>query len=141
MIDLSVVIPVCNEAPSLETICATGASNGVGQLVAEPAQQLVGGSPPVCLLIRRETRQLEHRQQVCARHVATSRQQPQIFDKSHMRAQASHWIYQRTLALLRAPASREGKRRPKRDQQRSESSSDQNERRREERATRWSGRT
>jgi hypothetical protein len=39
------------EAPSLETICATGTSNGVGQLVAEPAQQLVGGIPPIRLLI------------------------------------------------------------------------------------------
>jgi hypothetical protein len=117
------------EAPSLETIRATGTSNGVGELAAEPAQHLVGGCPPMRQLIGRETRQLEHRQQVCARRIPASRQQPQIPDKSHMRAQASHRVKQRTPALPRAPASREGKRRHKRCQQRSESSDAQNERR------------
>jgi hypothetical protein len=39
------------EAPSLQTICATGTSDGVGKLAAEPAQQLFGGSPPIRLFI------------------------------------------------------------------------------------------
>jgi hypothetical protein len=46
-----------------------------------------------------------------------------------MRAQASRRVNQRALALPRAPASREGKRRHKRCQQRSENSNDQDERR------------
>lgn len=48
-----------------------------------------------------------------------------------MRAQASRRVNQHALAFLRAPASREGKRRHKRRQQRNESSNDQNERREE----------
>ena len=39
------------EAPTLETVRPTRASDGVRELATEPAEQIVGGGPPILQLV------------------------------------------------------------------------------------------